>query len=78
MIFNSKETQRVIKIVKSTSKMPKKYRFVPFQMFCVLLLYDARRTLVHMSTIYHKGDISLALPSTLYSHRNEIVFPPTK
>ena len=31
-----------------------------------------------MSTIYHKGGISLAQPSPLYSVRNEIVFPPKK
>ena len=28
---------------------------------------------VHMSTIYHKGGISLAQSSPLYSHRNEIM-----
>ena len=55
MIFNSKETQRVIKIVKSTSKMPKKYRFVPFQMFCVLLLYEDRRTLALTTWLPRQG-----------------------
>ena len=33
---------------------------------------------VHMSTIYHKGGISLAQPSPLYSVRNEIVLAPKK
>ena len=33
---------------------------------------------VHMSTIYHKGGISLAQPSPLYSVRNEIILAPKK
>ena len=33
---------------------------------------------VHMSAIYHKSNISLAHPSTLYSVWNEIIFPPNK